>query len=237
MKYLLSLESKNSPTIPSTCNFVLNQPIINGSKLVVKSFTFANSLYNITSPNNTLVFNTPFTATIPQGYYTFSSYISTLNALLVGNATFLTNMSPATTAVSFNSSSNTVSWTIGSNSLTSSSLLWTFALAPGNYTGTFTSQIFLAAPSSICLHSPNIAPIMQNFCTNYTSPVSSPFYVGVINSSFGSMENTAESHREHQSVVLGDQSITSLSITLRDINFRELVECSGWALVCEVTTQ
>ena len=110
----------------SSCRFVLPQPIVNCLQVRTISFTYANTLYNVRAPNNTLIFNTNYidppnpnymTITVPDGYYTIEKLADTINGLLVRHPEFFRNIISAPSNPVEVRGPNSFLWTIHNNVL------------------------------------------------------------------------------------------------------------------------
>lgn len=105
--------------------FDLNEPIIckNNEKihLSLETFSFPNSMYNITTENNTIVFHnnaTPVTVTLPVGQYaTPAAFVTALQTAIGGSTTVTVTHNALTNRLSFQNTSATVIVTIKSTSL------------------------------------------------------------------------------------------------------------------------
>jgi len=132
MKFDLFLDSRQSTGARvSSCNFQLNQQIVNAVQVRILSFTFANTLYNVTAPGNTLIFDVVTN--------------SATSLLHVRGLRFLHKHRTDGNTCLRSQAASGGTWTIGTNILQGGSMLFsTLVLPPGNYTGNFSSQLFLA---------------------------------------------------------------------------------------------
>lgn len=240
MRYLLYLDSRQS-TGPrtSSCSFYLNQQLVNATALKVISFSFANTLYNVTTLNNTLVFDTltdTLNVTLDPGFYSFSDLITAINTACLASSPFVSNLGGAPNAVVLNSALQAV-WTIGSNILQSGSLYANFLLQPGTYTGNFTTTIFLASPLAIALQS-NALSGPSRFVTCYPQPTTSYFYCQAIQSGYGDVEPANSSIQQRWEIPLSHNNLNTVDVSLFDpATNRELTEMSQWSLILEIDTK
>jgi hypothetical protein len=237
MRYLTFLDSRQSTgTNPATCNYNLNQTILGGTQVRVLSFTYANTLHNVISGLNSLVFNT-VTITVEPGFYTFADFITNINDQLMADAGFAANLGANPAAVTL-SAQNTALWTIGTNGLLGGGLYPTFLLQSGdNYTGDFETSIFLAAPMAVALTCPALQG-PDRFITSYPVQISSPFYVQHVSSAFGEMEPSAPSLQAQYASPLGQTSINTMQIQLTDpATGRVLTEVSQWSILLEISAR
>lgn len=219
--------------IPSTCGFPLNHQIVNAKQVKVMSFSFANTLYNVSSLNNTLVFNL-LTVTLPPAFYSFSAFVTAINTALLANGPFVAAMGGAPNAVVLNTD-NTASWTIGTNTLQGGTLYPNLVLAAGNsYTGNFVTNLFLACPQAIQLESSSLQGSDSRYSACNAS-ISNPFAIFVIESAFGQMESVGQSNQLLESTQLSNSNISRLDVVLRDAStLRELSEISHWCCLLEI---
>ena len=109
MKYCVYLDSTQSTgTRPSNSTYNLNQSVIGMQSLKVKSFTFANTLYNISSSNKQLNFDSTL-LTIPEAFYTFSQLIKYIDDALMNSIAFTSNLTTEMHAVVLNAD-NLLTW-------------------------------------------------------------------------------------------------------------------------------
>lgn len=235
MRFLIYLDSRQSTgNRPSNCFFNLNQPVINGSQARLVSFVFANSLFNVTENNNTLVFSTT-TVNLPAGYYTFSQFVGAINTQLLAAPAFVALMGGAPNAVVLGPN-NTATWTIGTNILQSGSLYSNLVLQrAATATGNFATLLFLAQPMAIALNSPSIQG-PSRFVNTHPLAVTSPFYVAHIESGFGEIESSSPSLQLQWVTPLSHANIQGFNVVLTDPqNERELTEMSHWSALLEIT--
>jgi len=235
MRYLLYLDSRNSTgPRPSQCTFNLNSPIINASQVRVASFVFSNTLFNVDSSNNTLVFST-MTLTIPAGYYTAANLISYINAQCLANPTFNGPPSPPSSPC-IQIVGTEVQWRIGNtNTLLPCSAYSIFCLDPTmTYTGNFWSNLFVAGPWALALNSPSLAG-SSRFVNAVPNQISSPFYVHHIQSAHGEIESSATSVELQWATPLSHANVQQLAVTINDPHSsRELTEIGPWSALLEV---
>ena len=236
MKYQVYLDSRSSSgPRPSTAVFQLNQTIINAIQVKVLSFTFANTLFNVVSPFNTLVFSGGFTITVTPGFYDFADFINGINTQMLANAAFVTALGGNPNGITLGAQNNAI-WTLGTNVLLGGGLYNTFLLQAGNYTSNFTTTIFLAAPQAIALTSPALQGA-QRFAVTYGVPISTPFFVQHIESGFGDMEPSNSAIELGWKVELSHNNIGEITVLLTDPqNSRELTELSMWSILLEITS-
>lgn len=236
MKYQLYLDSRQSSgPRPSSCFFNLNQTINNAIQVKVLSFVFANTLFNVIAPFNTLVFST-VTITVPPGFYAFSDFITYINTAMLASAPFVTalGMNPNGIALS---AQNTALWSLGTNVLMGGGLYSTFILQPGNYTASFDSPIFLAAPQALSLISPSLSGNNSRFATAFGVPISAPFYTQAVGSGFGEMEQPSTSIEMQSKTELNYAQLDQITVLIADPNTgREVSELSMWSLLLEIAT-
>jgi hypothetical protein len=227
MKFLVGLDSRYSiGTGPSNCRFVLNQQIVDIVRCRLLTFSFANTLSNVVSPNNTLVFDS-VTVTLPEGYYNYSAFITAINTQLLASAPFVAAMGGATDAVVLSADDHNV--------MQSGGMLYNFVLS-GEQTGNFISDLFLAIPQSIALHSSNLQG-PDRFVTCEPTQISSPFAVLAVQSGFGEMESVDQSNSLQMSTAISHGNLSSLDVIVRDASsYRELTDISHWWCLLELTT-
>lgn len=237
MKYLVYLDSRASiGPRPSNCSFNLNQPIVNGSRVRVVSFSFANTLYNVDSSNNTLTFST-FTLTIPVGYYTAQNLVDYINTACLANGAFAgaTPNPPSSPCITWDT--QTVQFAIGSNILYPCSAFAIFQLDPtnsGGYMENFHCNMFLASPWAIALNSPSLVGNETRFIS--CNRITSPFYVQHIESGFGEIETANNSLQMNYSATLSHANISQLGVIVSDpYSNRELEEISAWSCILEIS--
>ena len=238
MRYLVYLDSRASTgQRPSNCFFSLNQPIVNGSRVRVVSFSFANTLFNVDSSNNTLVFST-FTLTIPVGNYTMQNLVDVINQGCLANSAFtgVAPNPPAVPCIQWHEITQTVQFTIGSNVLYPSSAFAIFQLDPNNAAGyfeNFSCNIFLASPWAIALNSPSLVGNETRFVS--CNRISTPFYVQHIESGWGEVETANNSLQMNYSATLSHANINQLNVVVTDpYSNRELEEISAWSCLLEI---
>lgn len=235
MRFLVYLDSRRSTGArPSNCFFQLNQPIIGGTQSRLVSFVFSNSLFNVTSENNTLVFSTT-TVVIPSGHYSFSQLVTYLDTQLLATPAFVALMGGAPNAVVL-SASNTALWTIGTNVLQGGTFYPNLVLQAGTTaTGNFETLLFLASPMAIALNSPSIQG-PSRFVNSVPQAITSPFYVANVESSFGEMESSSPSLQLQWVCPLSHANVQGLNVVVTDPeNGRELTELSHWSALLEIT--
>lgn len=233
MKFLVYLDSRNS-TGPraSSCRFELNQPIVNGSQVRVVSFVFANTLFNVTSDNNTLIFSS-FTMTIPVGRYSATQLVDYINTTCNATPAFTTGHAVPPDPVPLTIVAGQVSWKIGDNVLQPCSALTIFCVS-GYFTGNFSTNIFLANPWALSLHSPSLVGTTRFVCAN-PNRITAPFYVHQIQSAFGDVESSESSIALQYSTPLSHANLQQLDVLVLDpFSNRELVELSSWSCLLEV---
>jgi len=149
---LLSLDSRNRinrDSSPSSCIFKLQDPV-DASRFELTNFSFANTLYNVTSSNNTLYLNDTLAVTIEPGFWPAVDFVSQLEMQL---ESFIEGEGPY---VVLNVALNTLQWTIGSNSITSQSTMSPLLGVFGSKTGTFTTTLFLVSTTALAVTSPQL---------------------------------------------------------------------------------
>lgn len=237
MKFFVYLDSTQSTgTRPSSSLFNLNQPIVSMMQMKVKSFTFGNTLHNVVSPYNTLVFNST-SLTLPEGYYTFSELIDYINTALMANVLFTANLTVETHAVVLDSENSAV-WTIGSNILQITSGMYkTFVLNPyRTYTGNFQSNIFLAQPMAIALTSQALQGSASRFITTADQRITNPFFICPVTDPFGSIQSPQ--FDLDFTLAFSNNSLNQFDLVLFDpATGRELVEVGHWSLILEIITR
>lgn len=235
MRYLVYLDSRQSTgSNAATCNFNLNQTILGGTQVRVLSFTYGNTLRNVISGLNSLVFNS-VTITVEPGFYNFADFITNINDQLMADAAFVANLGGNPAAVTLGPQ-NTALWTIGTNGLLGGGLYPTLLLNVGDtYTADFETGLFLAAPMAVALTCPALQG-PDRFITSYPVQVSSPFYVQHVASAFGEMEPSAASLEARYAQPLGQTSINTLQVQLTDpATSRVLTEISQWSILLEIS--
>lgn len=236
MRFLTYLDSRQSTgSSPATCSFNLNQTILGGTQVRVVSFVFANSLYNVVSGLNTLIFDT-VTITVSPAFWTFADLLANINAQLMATPAFVAKLGGNPAAITL-SAANTALFTIGTNGLIGGSMYPSFFFPAGStHTANFETGIFLSSPMCVALTSPALQG-PDRFITTYPTPVSSPFYLQHVVSGWGEMESSASSLQLQYAIPLGHTSINNLQIQLTDPNTnRVLSEISQWSLILEVST-
>lgn len=236
MKYLVYLDSRNSPAVrASNCIFNLNQAIVNASQVRVASFVFTNNLYNITPQNNSLVFSS-FTLVIPPAHYTQTQLLAYINAQCAANSDFQARI-PANPCVWQDTIDPSILiWQIGNQTLQPTPLLnmdpnHTFS----GYHDTFFTGIFLGSPWAIALNSPSFQGTTR-FVNAVPNQISSPFFVQHITSANGEIESSDASINMQYAVPLSHANLQQIQVILTDpyLN-RELVEIGAWSCLLEVT--
>jgi hypothetical protein len=154
MNRFLHIDSRNRTTssTPSRAEFNLPEPVRGLKQFRVKYVQFTNQLHNVTADSNTLTLaSAAGQAIITPGFYSASDLVAAIHTQLPG-------------LVSLNGSTGLLSWTLGPNKIRmeATTIYRQLGLDPSRntrgspYGGSFTSQIQLSFPMSVCLVSPEL---------------------------------------------------------------------------------
>lgn len=235
-KFQLFLDSRTSTgPNPSQCVFELNDAIVGAVECRVLSFTFANTLFNVQAGANTLIFNTPTTVVIPPGNYSATALATYIDSVLLATPAFVANMGGAPDAVVL--VNDQLSWSIGTNVLTGGTFYPSLVLQQGtSLTGNFVTDLFLAIPLALGLHSTVLNPSDRRFIGVAPQQMSNAFYTHVIASGFGQMEPTLPAIARKERFQLSSLCISRLDVAIRDsTTFALLPEMNHWCLLLEFT--
>jgi hypothetical protein len=222
----LYLDSRNRTpsSTPSRARFNLSRPLKGVTRYQIKSISLVNTFHNITSDNNTVT-TSGGSFSLDQGFYSAAQLIDVLDASLV-------QIYGASEIVTLNSD-NTLNWSLGTNSIitSGSTMSHVLGLDPNQaYTGSFTSQLFLALPQYISVSCPQLSPInSMNLHTGEESIAVFPITAGYLESMNVFPEQT----------IILDSSRAGLNVATLDIAFndpysgRELRESAVWSMVIE----
>ena len=237
MKYCVYLDSTQSTgTRPSSSTYNLNQSVIGMQSLKVKSFTFANTLYNISSSNKQLNFNRTL-LTIPEAFYTFSQFIEYIDDALMNSIAFTSNLTTEMHAVVLNAD-NSLTWTIGNNILLRTSTMYdNFSLNQYvTYTGNFSSSLFLAQPLAIALQSNALQGSAMRFVTSANISITQPFWIVPVTSGNGEMQDPA--YDLDIQIQCSNINLSQFDVLLYNpSDNRELEEINHWCMILEITTR
>jgi hypothetical protein len=154
---ILSLDSRNriNSSTPSNCIFKL-QNALNSSKFELITFSFANTLWNVTSSTNTLFIGGVLAATITPGYYSASSFVAALETQL---ETFFAGVGPY---VSLNTATNVLTWSLGVNQTITSSPMNRILGVYTTMTNSFTTSLFLVGCTNLNITCPQLSAFSYN---------------------------------------------------------------------------
>jgi hypothetical protein len=223
----LYLDSRNRTpsSTPSRARFNLSRPLKGVTRYQIKSISLVNTYHNITSDNNTVT-TSGGSFSLDRGFYSAAQLIDVLDASLV-------QIYGASEIVTLNSD-NTLNWSLGTNSIITSGSTMSHVLGldpnQASYTGSFTSQLFLALPQYISVSCPQLSPInSMNLHTGEESIAVFPITAGYLESMNVFPEQT----------IILDSSRAGLNVATLDIAFndpysgRELRESAVWSMVIE----
>ena len=237
MKYCVYLDSTQSTgTRPSSSTYNLNQSVIGMQSLKVKSFTFANTLYNISSSNKQLNFSSTL-LTIPEAFYTFSQLIKYIDDALMNSIAFTSNLTTEMHAVVLNAD-NSLTWTIGNNILLKTSTMYDNFLLNQyiTYTGNFLSSLFLAQPLAIALQSNALQGSAMRFVTSANIAITQAFWIVPVTSGNGEMQDPA--YDLDIQIQCSNINLSQFDVLLYNpSDNRELKEINHWCMILEITTR
>ena len=237
MKYCVYLDSTQSTgTRPSSSTYNLNQSVIGMQSLTVKSFMFANTLYNISSSNKQLNFDSTL-LTIPEAFYTFSQLIKYIDDALMNSIAFTSNLTTEMHAVVLNAD-NSLTWTIGNNILLKTSTMYDNFLLNQyiTYTGNFLSSLFLAQPLAIALQSNALQGSAMRFVTSANISITQPFWIVPVTSGSGEMQDPA--YDLDIQIQCSNINLSQFDVLLYNpSDNRELKEINHWCMILEITTR
>ena len=159
----------------------MTQPLCGIDKISVKCVSFANTLYNIDSNNNTIRLVGSAVFHVEPGFYTPERLVSVINAAGIG------------ISLTYVEDYNTLQWNIGQGVLNipESSMSETLGIRANlSYTGTFTTQLFLASPMLIDFNCSQITPPYTTYSgrgTNRSLTNTQPFVTVPVTSGFKNM--------------------------------------------------
>ena len=237
MKYGVYLDSTQATgPRPSNSTYNLNQSVIGMQSLTVKSFMFANTLYNISSSNKQLNFDSTL-LTIPEAFYTFSQLIKYIDDALMNSIAFTSNLTTEMHAVVLNAD-NSLTWTIGNNILLKTSTMYDNFLLNQyiTYTGNFLSSLFLAQPLAIALQSNALQGSAMRFVTSANISITQPFWIVPVTSGSGEMQDPA--YDLDIQIQCSNINLSQFDVLLYNpSDNRELKEINHWCMILEITTR
>jgi hypothetical protein len=223
----LDCRNRTENSTPSRARFNLSRPLKGVTRYQIKSISLVNTYHNITSDNNTVT-TSGGSFSLDQGFYSAVQLIDVLDASLgqIYGAS-------APGFVTLNSD-NTLNWSLGTNSIITSGSTMSHVLGldpnQASYTGSFTSQLFLALPQYISVSCPQLSPInSMNLHTGEESIAVFPITAGYLESMNVFPEQT----------IMLNSSRAGLNVATLDIAFndpysgRELRESAVWSMVIE----
>ena len=150
--YTLYLDSRSrqfSSTVAEPV-FVLPKSILNVKEVIIQSFSFSNTIYNIDKNNNTIIINN-INYYIPSKFYTPDDMVSLLSSYGLSTV--------------YDSSKNMLQWSLGTTTLSCvGGSADVFGLIENfEYSGNIEKPLTLASPCAIQLTSPSLTShINQN---------------------------------------------------------------------------
>lgn len=169
----------------------------------------------------------------PVGRYSATQLVDYINTTCNATPAFTTGHAVPPDPVPLTIVAGQVSWKIGDNVLQPCSALTIFCVS-GYFTGNFSTNIFLANPWALSLHSPSLVGTTRFVCAN-PNRITAPFYVHQIQSAFGDVESSESSIALQYSTPLSHANLQQLDVLVLDpFSNRELVELSSWSCLLEV---
>jgi len=181
---ILYVDSRNRVNVnqePSSCHFQLQQGVqLSNAKLV--HFQFGNTLFNITSQNNTLFIDGMLAATITPKFWFAQDFVDELNLQL---KTFFSSESDI---VTFDSETNKLNWNL-SGTILYSPMNNVLGITSAT-TGTFQSSLFLATCMTLGLNIQQLEQQTFNTTFAYAANISRPSFVVPVTSGYLEMQST-----------------------------------------------
>ena len=235
--YLDSRDRSRGSTV-SQAKFYLRKPLTNVHRMRLKSAQIVNSFPNINGSNNTLSTSSG-AVVLPPKFYSGSEFVATLdNAMQSVCGPFV----PA--YVSFIASNNSIQWTIGALQIASdvvSTMSDVLGLTKGQvYTGSFTTQLYLALPQYVCFDSPAFREathgVFAGDSENAVRDSLSPFLTIPLSVCYLQSQTYQASYE--RSLVLdtsaGGRTISQIDVSVRDPKTGlVLSDTTHWAMLIE----
>ena len=217
--------------IPASCQFLLNRTLHDVNSIQVRSFTFANTIYNIDMFNNQLKFiigNTQVIITVPPKFYTGQEFVDKLNVVIRDMTGFDTN------AVSLRN--NTLVWTIGQARIEGGSMSDVIGQFFPTMTGTFETPLTLSSPAAIAVTCKEVQSSAEHITTTKVHAAYTPLLLSSLTRGYGNLEVY-----EPQTVYLENfnmHATDSLSFKLTDPRTgRVLDEITSWSMIIRVQSK
>ena len=158
--YNLHIDSRNrlAGSSISAPRFNLSDSIVNVKRIAVKNVQFAHTIYNIRAGYNNELKTSGGIVTLSEQFYTPTTFVTALDAALA-------TVFGAGTYVTFDSSTNSLIWTLGTNVIDVTSNMSNVLGLASSTTGNFTTTLFLAAPLNVSFVSPQLSVHKSNFFT------------------------------------------------------------------------
>ena len=215
--------------IPASCQFLLNRTLHNVDVIQVRSFTFANTIYNIDEYNNQLVFvigiDTKYTITIPPKFYTAQEFVDKLNMVIRDVTGFDTN------AVSLRN--NTLMWTIGPTRIQGGSMSDVIGQFFPTMTGTFETPLTLSSPAAIAVTCKEVQSHAEHITTSKLHTAYTPLLLSSLTRGYGNLEvyEPQTVYAENFNMHATDR----LSFSITDPRTgRVLDEITAWSMIIRV---
>ena len=218
--------------VPASCQFLLNRTLHNVDSIQVRSFTFANTIYNIDDYNNQLVFvagfDTKYTITIQPKFYTGQEFVDKLNVVIRDVTGFDTNV------VSLRN--NTLLWTIGRARIEGGSMSDVIGQFFPTMTGTFETPLTLSSPAAIAVTCKEIQSAAEHISTSKVYAAYTPLLLSSLTRGYGNLEVY-----EPQTLYLENFNIhatDTLSFKLTDPRTGRLLdEITSWSMIIRVQSK
>lgn len=218
--YLDSRERIAGP--PCQPSFVLSNSIIGVKSVEVRSFHFANTLFNVDNHNNILE-TSDGVITMPPGFYSATDFVSALDTLLQLHSSFVQ------AHVTLAQATNQLQWTLPPMF----SILGGSMIDIVGYYGASTTQLVLAGPHAIQVQCQELQTHARNVTARRTGSgdgTLNPLFMAPVSVGFGAMENYDPSYRMAHQYSHG--ILNRLNFSLSDARTgRLLTELTTWSII------
>lgn len=219
---LLSIDSRNrinTTSAPNSCIFKL-QTALNASRFEVLSFSFGNTLYNVTSSTNKLYINGVLAATTTPGFWAAAAFVTDLETQL---ETFYGGGSGY---VAYNATTNVLTWNLGGGqSISSGTTMNSILGIIGVPVNSFTSNLFLVGATALSIQCPQL----QCFSYNSFDSTARVSIVIAVDSGYGSFQVSYP--KRGSELQFSKLQADTLQFTITDARNDQLVNIGEWNLI------
>jgi hypothetical protein len=209
---------------PANATFLLNRTLHDVSSVQVRSFMFANTIFNIDEFNNQLILsdgqNNQFIFTLTTGFYTPQNFVAELNAIL-GPRVSLRNDKLVWSLV------NGLSLTGG----TISDVIGRYQRLSGN----FETQLTLSSPAAIAVRCKQIQSSTEHITTHKNPIGTTPLLISNLVRGYGNLEVYEPQTMYVENFAM--RATDTLSFDLVDPRTgRLLTEINAWSMILRITS-